>query len=108
MNPEPSRRGFLSVAGKGLGFASLSIPTIGALVKEVEAASRSVAHLTPQQAAIDEDYWSVIQNAFTVTRGIINLNNGGASPRPRNVSAPPARYLSQHVDSTAVTLTPIL
>src|SRR5882757_3358538 len=108
MNPETSRRGFLSLAGKGLGLASLSIPTIGALVKEVEAASRSVAHLTPQQAAIDEDYWSVIQNAFTVTRGIINLNNGGVSPSPRLVTEALVRYIWQQEDATAYTMWQIL
>src|SRR5260370_25362712 len=95
MNHGTSRRDFLSLTGKGLGLASLSVPTIGALVKEIEAASRSVAHLTPQQAAMDEDYWSVIQNSFTVTRGIINLNNGGVSPTPRLVTEALVRYIWQ-------------
>ena len=35
---------------------------------------------------MDEDYWAIIQNSFTVTRGIINLNNGGVSPSPRIVT----------------------
>ena len=48
-----SRRDFLS-----LGLAAVS----GALLKPVEAATRRVAHLTPDQVAMDEDYWSVIQN----------------------------------------------
>ncbi len=108
MNPETSRRSFLSLAGKGIGLAALSIPTIGAVVKEVEAASRSVAHLTPQQAAIDEDYWSVIQNAFTVTRGIINLNNGGVSPSPRIVTEALVRYIWEQEDATAYTMWQIL
>ena len=108
MNPETSRRNFLSLAGKGLGLAALSVPTIGALVKEVEAASRSVAHLTPQQAAMDEDYWSVIQNSFTVTRGIINLNNGGVSPSPRIVTEALVRYIWQQEDATAYTMWQLL
>src|SRR5436190_7696740 len=73
------RRNFLSLAGKGLGLAALSSSTIASLLKEVEAATRSVAHLSPEQAAMDESYWSTIQNSFTVTRGIINLNNGRVS-----------------------------
>jgi len=81
-----TRRDFLSLAGKSLGLAAVAVPTIGALLKEVEAASRSVAHLAPEQVAMDEDYWSVIQNSFTVTRGIVNLNNGGVSPSPRIVT----------------------
>jgi len=108
MKSETSRRSFLSRAGKGLGLAALSVPSIGDLVKEVEAASRSVTHLTPQQAAIDEDYWSVIQNAFTVTRGIINLNNGGVSPSPRIVTEALVRYIWQQEDATAYTMWQIL
>jgi len=108
MKPETSRRNFLSFAGKGLGLAALSVPTIGALVKEVEAASGRVAHLTPQQAAMDEDYWSIIQNAFTVTRGIINLNNGGVSPSPRIVTEALVRYIWQQEDATAYTMWQLL
>jgi isopenicillin-N epimerase len=108
MKSETSRRNFLSFAGKGLGLAALSVPTIGALVKEVEAASRRVAHLTPQQAAMDEDYWSIIQNAFTVTRGIINLNNGGVSPSPRIVTEALVRYIWQQEDATAYTMWQLL
>ena len=82
------RRDFLSLAGKGLGLAALSSPLVGSLVKEVYAAGDAVAHLTPQQAAMDEDYWSIIQNAFTVTRGIINLNNGGVNPARASLRKP--------------------
>jgi isopenicillin-N epimerase len=103
-----SRRTFLSVAGKGLGLAALTVPAIGALAKEIEAATRSVAHFTPAQAAMDEDYWSVIQNAFTVTRGIVNLNNGGVSPSPRIVTEALVRYIWQQEDATAYTMWQIL
>ena len=103
-----SRRDFLSLAGKGLGLAALSTPAIGALLKEVEAASRSVAHLTPEQVAMDEDYWSVIQNSFTVTRGIVNLNNGGVSPSPRIVTEALVRYIWQQEDATAYTMWQLL
>src|SRR5918993_1376588 len=108
MNSPASRRDFLSLAGKGLGLAALSVPSIGALLKEVEAATKSVAHLTPQQAAMDEDYWSVIQNSFTVTRGIVNLNNGGVSPSPRIVTEALVRYIWQQEDATAYTMWQIL
>ena len=103
-----TRRNFLSLAGKGLGLAALSVPAIGALLKEVEAATRSVAHLTPEQAAMDEDYWSIIQNSFTVTRGIVNLNNGGVSPSPRIVTEALVRYQWQQEDATAYTMWQLL
>lgn len=102
------RRRFVSLAGKGLGLAALSVPAIGALVKKVEAATRSVAHLTPEQVAMDEDYWSIIQNSFTVTRGIVNLNNGGVSPSPRIVTEALVRYIWQQEDATAYTMWQLL
>jgi isopenicillin-N epimerase len=108
MNIETTRRNFLALAGKGLGLAALAHPTIAALLKDVEAATRSVAHLKPEQAAMDEDYWSVIQNSFSVTRGIINLNNGGVSPSPRVVTEALIRYQWQQEDATAYTMWQIL
>src|SRR5258705_4583686 len=108
MNNEASRRKFLSLAGKGLGLAALSLSTIASLLEEIQAAAHSVAHLSPEQAALDEDYWSVIQNAFTVTRGIINLNNGGVSPSPRIVTEALVRYIWQQEDATAYTMWQIL
>ncbi|HEV8366530.1 MAG TPA: aminotransferase class V-fold PLP-dependent enzyme [Pyrinomonadaceae bacterium] len=108
MNPERSRRSFLSLAGKSVGLAALAIPTIGTLLKEVEAASRTVTHLTPEQVATDEDFWGVIQNSFTVTRGIVNLNNGGVCPSPRIVTEALVRYTWQQEDATAYTMWQIL
>jgi selenocysteine lyase/cysteine desulfurase len=102
------RRNFLSLAGKGLGLAALSSTTVASLLTEVEAATKAVAHLTPEQAAMDEDYWSAIQTSFTVTRGIINLNNGGVSPSPRLVTEALVRYIWQQEDATAYTMWQIL
>jgi len=102
------RRNFLSLAGKGLGLAALSSATVASLLSEVAAATKSVAHLTPEQAAMDEDYWSVIQQSFSVTRGIINLNNGGVSPSPRIVTEALVRYIWQQEDATAYTMWQLL
>jgi selenocysteine lyase/cysteine desulfurase len=102
------RRNFLSLAGKGLGLAALTTPTIASLLRTVEAASAGVAHLTPQQAAMNEDFWVTIQNSFSVTRGIINLNNGGVSPSPRIVTDALVRYIWQQEDATAYTMWQIL
>ena len=102
------RRNFLSLAGKSLGLAALTSSTIASLLKDISAATKSIAHLTAEQAAMDEDYWSTIQNAFTVTRGIINLNNGGVSPSPRIVTEALVRYIWQQEDATAYTMWQIL
>lgn len=105
---ERTRRNFLALAGKGLGLAALSSATVASLLKNVEAATKSVAQLTPEQAAMDEDYWAVIQNSFSVTRGIINLNNGGVSPSPRIVTEALVRYTWQQEDLPAYTMWEIL
>jgi isopenicillin-N epimerase len=102
------RRKFLNSVGKGLGLAALSSATVASLFRDVQAAGRSVDHLSPMEAATDEDYWSTIQQAFSVTRGIVNLNNGGVSPSPRMVTEAFVRYTWQQEDATAYTMWQIL
>ncbi len=102
------RRTFLSLAGKGLGLAALSSATVASLYNEVKAASKFIDHLSPLQVATDEDYWAAIQQAFSVTRGIVNLNNGGVSPSPRMVTEAFVRYTWQQEDATAYTMWQLL
>jgi selenocysteine lyase/cysteine desulfurase len=102
------RRSFLSVAGKSLGLAAISSSTVASLLRDVQAAAKNVGHLTAEQAAMNEDFWYEIQKSFTVTRGIINLNNGGVSPSPRIVTEALVRYIWQQEDATAYTMWQIL
>ncbi len=60
--------------------------------RDFKYAEKSIAGLSPQQAAGEEDYWSVIQQAYTVNPNIIDLNNGGVSPSPRVVQEAVERY----------------
>lgn len=108
LNRTHNRRAFLSNVSKGVGLAALSSVTVAALLRDVHAATKRVAHLTPEQAALDEDFWFEIQNSFTVTRGIVNLNNGGVSPSPRIVTEALVRYIWQQEDATAYTMWQIL
>ena len=103
-----NRRTFLTSAGKGIGLAALSSATVAGLLGNVVAAGKSISHLSPIEAALDEDYWATIQQAFSVTRGIINLNNGGVSPSPRMVTEAFVRYTWQQEDATAYTMWQIL
>ena len=48
---------------------------------------------TPEDMARDEDLWHEIQQAFTVDRSIVNLNNGGVSPAPTIVQEAMKRHL---------------
>jgi len=59
----------------------------------VAAAAETVAGRTPESIAADEDYWREIQQAFTLDRTFINLNNGYTCPTPRVVHEALKRYL---------------
>src|SRR5687767_3407385 len=102
------RRRFLSSVGKGLGLAALSSSTVASLLKDVRAAAKRVSRLTADEAARDENFWFDIQQSFSVTRGLVNLNNGGVSPSPRIVTEALVRYLWQQEDATAYTMWQIL
>lgn len=108
MTPEIDRRKFLTSAGKGLGLMALSSATVASMFDKVRAAGKAVEHLSPIEAAADEDFWAAIQQSFSVTRGIVNLNNGGVSPSPRMVTEAFVRYTWQQEDATAYTMWQIL
>jgi selenocysteine lyase/cysteine desulfurase len=57
-----------------------------------ESAAKKITALSPEAAAADEDYWGVIQQAYTVNSNLIILNNGGVSPSPRVVQQAVERY----------------
>ena len=102
------RRRFIKVVGKGFGMMALSSGAVASLFSNLEAAGNKIKHLSPEQAAADEDFWAQVQQAFSVTRGIINLNNGGVSPSPRIVTEALVRYQWQQEDATAYTMWQIL
>lgn len=96
MNPTTwNRRTFLG---------ALSYPALGAL-SWAALAPRPTPHAltvladlgrqggSPDKIAADESYWFEVQQAFTVDRTLINLNNGGVSPSPAGVQAAMERYL---------------
>ncbi len=47
----------------------------------------------PGEIARDESFWFEVQQAFTVDRSLVNLNNGGVSPSPAAVQAAVKRHL---------------
>jgi isopenicillin-N epimerase len=86
-----TRRSFLRTTGTA-GVAAIAAFADEGLTR-VAAANRSTAGVTPTAVASDESYWREIQQAFTLDRTIINLNNGGVSPSPRVVHEALKRYL---------------
>ncbi|MDH7515512.1 MAG: aminotransferase class V-fold PLP-dependent enzyme [Bacteroidota bacterium] len=105
---DPYRRDFLSLFGKGLGFAAFTSPSVAAFLERLSAAARRIERLTPDQAAVDEDFWFEIQQAFSVTRSIINLNNGGVCPSPRIVTEAYCRYTWEQEELPAYIIPRIL
>ena len=91
---EQTRRGFLGHVLRGglAGTAALAAFSDGGLERVLEA-SQAVASRAPEDVAQDELFWREIQEAFTLDRTIINLNNGGVCPSPRVVHEAFKRYL---------------
>jgi len=62
-------------------------------LERVVSAGAAAADRPPAEIAADEGYWREIQQAFTLDRTIINLNNGYTCPSPRVVHEALKRYL---------------
>ena len=86
-----TRRAFLQTTGTA-GAAALAAFGHDGLAR-VRAAGARVEGAPPSDVAADEAYWREIQQAFTLDRTLINLNNGGCSPSPRVVHEALKRYL---------------
>jgi len=80
-----NRRKFLQQLALTAGAFSASSLFNQLHAESFDEAYSKIAGFSADAVAGDEDYWSVIQQAFTVSPNIINLNNGGVSPSPRVV-----------------------
>ena len=100
-----TRRSFLGGLATGAGaLASFRAGALGSVL----AAGRAVANRPPEEIAADEDYWREIQQAFTLDRSLINLNNGGVSPSPRIVQEAMRRYLELSNEAPVYTMWQLL
>ncbi len=86
-----TRRGFLQTAGTVSAWAAFRSDAFA----RVAAASEAVGDRPASEVAADESYWREIQQAFTLDRTIINLNNGYTCPSPRVVHEAYKRYLDE-------------
>ncbi|MBO6621839.1 MAG: aminotransferase class V-fold PLP-dependent enzyme [Balneola sp.] len=87
-----SRKQFINqISGGALALAStafLTKPISDSFYEELNSFSGSAFDI-----AKDEDFWATVQQAFTVDRSLINLNNGGVSPSPEFVQAAMKKHL---------------
>ncbi len=87
-----SRRRFLQRAGVFSATAFLTSLAKPAWSRNLEQALHESAGISPEDLASDEDFWYYIQQSFTVSPSLINLNNGGVSPAPKTVQDAMKRY----------------
>lgn len=90
--PETNRRKFLQKAGLFSATAFLSSLSKPAWSRNLESALRNADGISPADLASEEDFWYYIQQSFTVSPSLINLNNGGVSPAPKTVQDAMKRY----------------
>ena len=90
--PATSRRRFLKKVGTFSAAAFFSSLAKPAWSRNLRAALRDAEGITPGDLATEEDFWYYIQQSFTVSPGLINLNNGGVSPAPIPVQEAVKRF----------------
>ncbi len=95
-----TRRRFLEGAAGSVGLLATLRPEG---LEQIEAASRAVANRSPEQVATDEDFWFEVQQAFTVDRNIVNLNNGTMQPNLRVVQDAMRRHYEYSANAGAHT-----
>lgn len=90
--PGTNRRRFLQKAGifsATAFFTSIAKPSWS---RNLDRALREAEGISPADLASEEDFWYYIQQSFTVSPSLINLNNGGVSPAPKTVQDAMKRY----------------
>lgn len=103
-----TRRQFLEALSSP---AVLALATSGISCAGNEALTAAFAgtdDADPEAIARDESRWFAVQQAFTVDRSQINLNNGGVSPAPRVVQEAHKRRLDFSNDNPSRNLWQIL
>src|SRR5579871_1780995 len=87
-----NRRSFINTFGSFSATAFLGSFTQPAWSRNLHKALTSAENRSAQELANDEDFWYYVQESFTTSPSIINLNNGGISPSPKIVQDAMKRY----------------
>ncbi|MFM9908821.1 MAG: aminotransferase class V-fold PLP-dependent enzyme, partial [Chitinophagaceae bacterium] len=87
-----NRRSFINRAGSFSATAIFASLTQPAWSKNLDRALKQVSMIPPGELATDEDFWYYIQQSYTVSPTLINLNNGGVAPSPKSVQDAMKRY----------------
>jgi selenocysteine lyase/cysteine desulfurase len=96
-----SRRSFFKKAFGVAAPLALGPFSLAALSEDISNALLQLNKLGDAEAINDEELWSRIAQAYTVSSTILNLNNGGVSPQPKVVQDAVDRYY--HLSNEAPT-----
>jgi selenocysteine lyase/cysteine desulfurase len=88
-----NRRTFLDALGAISATGFLSTLAQPAWSRNLGKALAKAQQRPAQELTEDEDFWYFVQQSFTVSPELINLNNGGVSPSPKVVQDAMKRYL---------------
>jgi selenocysteine lyase/cysteine desulfurase len=87
-----NRRQFLNRVGQISASGILASLTMPAWSRNLQRAIDNANDAAPGQLTEDEDFWYYVQQAYTVSPSLINLNNGGVAPSPKVVQEAMKRY----------------
>lgn len=104
---QTSRRAFLKKAGLSAGALMTGAFLNPTKAKEAVASLKNY-NGSPEEIAANESYWREVQNAFTVDRSLVNLNNGGVSPAPALVQEAMKDHLDYSNEAPVYTMWRIL
>jgi selenocysteine lyase/cysteine desulfurase len=92
-----------------VGTAAVTLPALrNDGLERIHSVAAGAGGRSPQEVAEDEDFWFGIQQAFTVDRSLVNLNNGGVCPSPKVVQDAMRRYLEYSNEAPVYTMWRIL
>jgi selenocysteine lyase/cysteine desulfurase len=87
-----NRRSFINKLGALSATGIMASLTQPAWSQNLKAALKDAENISPDNLATEEDFWYYVQQAYTVSPSLINLNNGGISPSPKTVQEAMKRY----------------
>lgn len=87
-----NRRSFIRKSFLTAGTLSIGSLFQKSIAADIADAFDELNTLSPGEAAQNEELWTRIQQAYTTSNQIINLNNGGVSPQPKVVQEAANRY----------------
>ncbi len=87
-----NRRLFINKLGALSATGIMASLTHPAWSQNLKAALKEAENISPDNLAREEDFWRYVQQAYTVSPALINLNNGGVAPSPNTVQEAMKRY----------------